>query len=228
MTLPRIGITTGYKDGVQSVDHTYIQAIEKAGGLPIIVPMLDSAEHAQAFAQLLDGLVIVGGPGITRGLIGDLPEDLPSVDVVRDTSDEHIFKAMSQQPILGICYGMQFINAMQGGTIYADLTQQVQVVHQHSPKRGAEPHPIQIESESHLGRIMGQVSMTVNTYHIQAVAQVGEGLRVVAKSDDGVVEAFESADARLLGLQFHPERMYDEMASLFRDFIERCRQRKEA
>src|SRR5688572_30034475 len=106
---PRIGITTSYYDGRQSIDHHYIRAIEEAGGLPIIAPMLETDEAAQEFAAILDGLVMTGGPGITRGLVGSLPQDLEAVHEVRDKSDERIYRAFAERPILGICYGMQFV-----------------------------------------------------------------------------------------------------------------------
>lgn len=97
MTRPRIGITTSLEDGLQTLDLRYVQAVAAARGNPIIVPMLESAEAAREFAALLDGLIITGGPGITRGLIGALPEDLPPVDVRRDRSDELIYRAMAEQ-----------------------------------------------------------------------------------------------------------------------------------
>lgn len=220
---PRIGITTSYKDGKQSISHHYIRAIEDAGGIPIIVPMLESDDTSRAFADLLDGLVITGGPGITRGLIGDLPDDLSAVDPVRDASDERIYRAFAEKrPILGICYGMQFINAMHGGSIYADTTKQVNGAFNHSDGRGGDPHFINIEADSLLYRTLNTLQIKVNTHHIQSIERVGQGLRVSAQAADGVIEAIEATDGRILGVQFHPERMGDSMKPLFRDFIARC------
>lgn len=221
MTPPRIGITTSYADGRQSVDHHYIRAVEAAGGLPIIVPMLQTQAAMQAFAALLDGLVITGGPGITRGLIGSLPDDLPAVDAVRDNADHLIYAAMSERPILGICYGMQFINAQHGGTIYADVMAQRAGVLAHSSGRGGDDHPVLFAPGSRLQSLLG-AKITANTYHIQALADVGAGLRAVGHGPDGVIEAIESEDGRLIGVQFHPERMQAAAQPLFVDFVRRC------
>ena len=221
---PRIGITTSYADNRQSVDIHYAQAVEAAGGIPVIVPLLRRDASARTFAELLDGLVITGGPGITRGLIGALPQDLPPVDPLRDRSDELIFHAASDLPVLGICYGMQFVNAMAGGEIYADAQAQL-TANPHTPDRGASQHEVSIASGSRLHGIFGQ-RLTTNSYHIQAIASPGAGLRAIAHSDDGVIEGLESADGRIMGAQFHPERMGERGLPLFVDLVRRARKRR--
>lgn len=221
MTRPRIGITTSLEDGVQTLDLRYVQAVEAARGHPIIVPMLDSAEAARELADLLDGLIITGGPGITRGLIGALPEDLPPVDVRRDRSDELIYQAMAKKPFLGICYGMQFANAQAGGTIYGDAQRQLGV-EAHSAERGASEHEIEIDPASRLSALLQAEQMRANSHHIQALADLGAGLRPVARTLDGVIEAIESEDGRILAVQFHPERMLERALPLFEDLVKRA------
>ena len=217
----RIGITTSLEDGRQSLDLRYVQAVEAAGGIPIIVPILQSTVTARAFASLLDGLIISGGPGITRGLIGALPDDLPAVEAQRDRSDELIYGATSDLPFLGICYGMQFANALAGGTIYGDVQAQT-AAGVHSADRGASEHKIEIEASSQLSEILRMNDMRTNSHHIQAVADIGAGISVTARTADGVIEAIESDDGRVIGVQFHPERMLDRALPLFEDLVQRA------
>jgi putative glutamine amidotransferase len=223
MTRPRIGITTSYSDGRQTLDVHYVRAIEAAGGLPLVVPVFETEEVASEFTALLDGLVITGGPGITRGLIGDLPDDLEPVDPVRELNDTRVFESMPGKPVFGICYGMQFINARAGGTIYADVHAQKPGVLLHSAGRGAADHTVQFKEDSRIRQVLGAPEIIANTYHIQAVNEIGEGLEAVGFGPDGVVEAIESRDGRLMGVQFHPERMFDRTRPLFEDFVNRCR-----
>ena len=221
----RIGITTSYEDNRQSVDVRYAQAVERAGGLPILVPMFRQAAAARAFASLLDGLIITGGPGITRGLIGELPADLPPVDARRDISDQLIYEAMLGRPMLGICYGMQFVNAMAGGGIYADAQHQA-AAEAHSSARGAAEHEIQISPGTHLRRILQAAHLMTNTHHIQAIARLGAGLSAAAQTRDGVIEAIESSDGRIIGAQFHPERMDGRAQALFDSLIQQAQSAK--
>jgi putative glutamine amidotransferase len=223
----RIGITTSYEDGEQRLNHAYVQAVERAGGLPLIVPMLESEEANEALANQLAALVITGGPAITTGLIGSLPEDLSPTDPTRVQADLGILKAFinARKPVLGICYGMQLLNACSGGTIYGDVQQAIQGALAHSNKRGAEGHSINIEPQSRLRGIINAETAWVNTRHIQAIAALGSGFKVAATSPDGVIEAIENDDGSVLGVQFHPERM-DEMLPLFEDLVHRAKQKQ--
>lgn len=219
---PQIGITTSFEADTQKLAYQYVRAIEAAGGLPIIVPVLTEPQAVAQFAALLDGLLMVGGPAIEDGLIGQLPSDLDPTDPARQQADALIFNALHDQPMLGVCYGMQFINAQRGGKIYADVQAQQAGASIHSTARGGTMHPVELVKDSWLAGLFAGSTLTVNTYHIQAVAELGEGLRAAAYSADGVIEAIESTDRRLVGVQWHPERMLDQMLPIFRDFVTRC------
>ena len=225
---PRIGITTSLNDGEQRLDRRYVLAVEQAGGLPLIVPMLESEAATDAFAALLDGLVVTGGPAITDGLIGSLPDEIQETEPARLASDTRMLTAFraARRPVLGICYGMQLANAVAGGTLYADVQAQHNGSVAHSQKRGAADHAVLLEPGTHLQRVLQRDDLTVNTRHLQAIATPGSGLRIAARAPDGVVEAVESDDGLILGVQWHPERMGPDMAPLFDHLVSLARERR--
>lgn len=206
---PLIGITTSLEEGQQRLDIDYVQCVEEAGGIPVLLPTVREGRMAAELSARISALLIPGGPGITRNMVGSLPSALPPVDPVRWSSDNHYWEASSARdlPVLGICYGMQFMNVLAGGTLYADVERQQPGALPHSEKRGATSHPIRIAPDSHLNRLLRTDSLEVNSRHIQSVQVPGSGLHVSAHSPDGVIEAIESDDGRRIGVQFHPEKM---------------------
>jgi putative glutamine amidotransferase len=215
---PRIGITTSYDDGTQRLDRRYVSAIERAGGLPLPLPMLETDAAVEEMVDLLDGLVVIGGPAVTEGLVGTVPDDLGSLDPSRARADRRWIERCwaAGQPILGICYGMQLVNAVAGGTIYGDVERQHDGALTHSQKRGGTTHPVQIDASSQLHALLDRDQLTVNTRHLQAIESVGRGFSVAARAPDGVVEAIEHESGKIFGVQFHPERIGEEARPLFR------------
>jgi putative glutamine amidotransferase len=214
---PRIGITTSYDDGTQALDRRYGTAVERAGGLPLPLPMLDDEATYDELVDLLDGLVVIGGPAVTEGLVGTLPDDLGDLDEQRAASDRQWIERCwaAGRPILGICYGMQRLNALAGGTIYGDVERQVDGALTHSQKRGGTTHSVQILPSSRLRSLLDRETLTVNTRHLQAPADLGDGFSVAATAPDGVVEAIEHESGKIFGVQFHPERMEEAGAPFF-------------
>lgn len=225
---PRIGITTSLNETEsgaveQRLDRAYVLAVERAGGLPLIVPMVETDEAADAFAALLDGLVVTGGPAVTDRLVGDLPDDIDETHPARLASDRRLLRAFldAKRPTLGICYGMQLASALRGGAIYADIERD-RGADIHSRGRGGTTHPARVETGTRLHGIVGD-ALDVNTRHVQAIAEPGAGLVVSARAPDGTVEALESDDGTFVGLQFHPEAMDPPLDSVFEDLVARAR-----
>jgi putative glutamine amidotransferase len=201
----------------------YANGVLAAGGRPAILP--STATIPDAALEGFDGLILTGGGDISPRLYGEDPVDtVYDVCDIRDDFEIELYnEAMLRGlPILATCRGMQLVNVIRGG----NLVQEV------SPDRGHwqdhpshEPwHQVQLEPGSELARIAKDLTIPVNSYHHQGLGKLGTGLRVVGREGD-VIEAIEADDARLIGVQWHPEHMVDyheAQKALFVDLVEKA------
>ena len=239
---PVVGITcsltaSGIGDSIYTLERNiiardYSRAIEYAGGTPLLIPHVGDIECINQYLGVLDGLVLSGGGDIDPLLFGQEPhQNLGSVDRVRDEMELQLTqKALDQDlPILAICRGIQMLNVAAGGTIYQDIAAEMPqptLRHSQSGAGWYASHTIDIISESRLFQIFDSPTARVNSFHHQAVREIGEGFIATAKAKDNVIEAIESPTRRFaLGVQYHPEMMWEhhpEVLNLFTAFLKAC------
>lgn len=229
---PVIGITvsamTSPKSGLPNaryyLERDYVDRVVTAGGAPILIP---PGTDATVVGPLLDGLLIPGGGDFDAALWGDdtHPEAAPEFGGRTDMEVELYGKLRADAPILGICYGCQFVNIMEGGT----LEQHLPDILGHDGHRGDPVQDYRVEPGTRLAGIVGEAARG-KSWHHQAVKQLGRGMRVSAWHEDGTIEAIESLEGRwFLGLQWHPERTdVEESTALFKAFVEAVRESKAA
>jgi putative glutamine amidotransferase len=227
--------THNHKEGYSSLNDSYVQALEAAGAIPVILPVsLSPEKSAQALARM-DGLFFSGGPDISPLRFGQQPQpDLGSVDHIRDEQEAALFKAALERglPMMGICRGIQVLNVMMGGTVIQHLGADRENAIQH---RQLAPsiyphHHVEVQGGTILAEALGEGTFAVNSCHHQAVGKVAPGLKVGAVAPDGVVEAIESVSPWILGIQFHPERLYPQQGkflNVFHAFVAACRGERE-
>lgn len=230
---PVIGITARVEeDQTYSLDPVYGRAILQAGGLPLIVPIVDK-EDIPLLCERLDGLIVTGGGDINPTLYGEEPH--LRLGAVYPGSDEYekelILKFLDlDKPFIGMCRGLQMFNISLGGTNYQDLESQFEGdLHQHKQMamRTHRTHSVVLEDESLLYDIMKEKKFNVNSFHHQGVKDVSEQLTVAAYAADGLVEALESKNHQFaMGIQWHPEEFAlqgdDASMNIFNRFVEEC------
>jgi len=242
MQKPIIGIVgnvmtkeTGRVRAVQQlyVYEEYINAVVKAGGIPIVLPIVDDLKLVRQQIDSCDGIIMTGGNDVHPKFYSEDQNLHKTLQIVSSRMDLYQMELArltieKNMPILGICRGMQLINVVNGGSLYQDLSEKSGEILKHGDAdlSNETEHSISIESESILKGILGE-SVVVNSYHHQSVNRIGDGLRVTAYTADGVIEAIEMTGKRfVVGVQWHPEMMLavnDDMLSIFEVLIEKAR-----
>ena len=223
------GSFAGYKRAY--VNKDYVDAVIKAGGVPLIIPFNTDKEVIISQVQVIDGLVLSGGHDVSPYNYGQEPSPLLGETFPeRDDYEMLLLEEAKKRnlPILGICRGFQIINVAGGGTLHQDLSLIGKSVLKHNQvsKPTLKTHKIQIEENSIISEIFGKETM-VNSFHHQALDKVADDFKVVARASDGVVEAIQHKTYKfLVGVQWHPEMLAvecDEAKELFKRLIEEAK-----
>lgn len=201
------GLGAGVDALVRELAERALHALEAAGGAPTLVDIAaDGRPDPDALTGRFAGLLILGGSDIDPACYGARPH--PATYGVDPDADRYEIAAARtaldhHTPIVGICRGMQVLNVAGGGTLVQDLGEETP--HHGPPSAIMVTQRVQVEPASRLGGILGRRAVDVRTGNHQAVREVANGFTVVARADDGVVEAIEHETAWAIGVQWHPE-----------------------
>ena len=210
-------------------DYRYVRAIIRAGGIPLLLPIKPFRRDASRLLQHIDGLVITGGadiPPIFYGAkcgrkVGDL------MYRGRIYFEKWLFQAAQRKkiPILAICYGMQLLNVIQGGTLYQDIETEIKGARNHRLRRNPL-HRVKLMPGSLIRKILRAHTCMVHSEHHQAVKTPGRFIKITSFSEDGIPEAIQGPP-RTIAIQWHPERQPKDpvQSRIFRYFIKLARLR---
>ena len=226
---------TEFADASISLSNRYTQAINDAGGMPLVLPVTATRDQIAELVRRAEGVLLTGGedielkhyaPDTLPELAAKLGEVEPERDVLELALVDEVFR--QRKPLLCICRGHQMLNVALGGTLIVDIPAQLPGAHTHKQveRKFELVHDVSLASDSQIAALLSAVKVGTNSTHHQAVARVADALRVTGTTSDGVVETMELKDKSLLpflqSVQFHPERLYDRyphFAELFRAFI---------
>ena len=227
---PVIGITGNYGELTCKLAEGYYKSVLRAGGVPVIIPPLSDTDAIINTLEHLDGLILSGGADYDPHYAGEEPwPQLGTINAERDLPELFITQLAynRQLPILGICRGIQTLAMALGGHVRQDISDIQGHNHSQEEPRNVATHPITIEKDSllyNIYRASEHISASkfpllqegvrerlfVNSFHHQAVDETGPRFRVIARSDDGIIEAMESTEYKsILGVQWHPECLDD-------------------
>lgn len=209
----------------------YMEGVQDAGGLPVMLPLTDSKSDAAELASLCDGFLYTGGHDVSPSLYGEEP--LPECGELCPGRDglevPLLLEAMARdKPVLGICRGLQLINTALGGTLYQDLpTQRPSACEHHMAAPYDRPeHMVRLAEHSPLKRLLQAEEIGVNSCHHQGVKRLAPSLNVMAEAPDGLVEAVCAPESRFVwAVQWHPEfsrRVDENSRKLFEAFVQSC------
>jgi putative glutamine amidotransferase len=233
--LVALSATTKEIGGLMRVrlNEAYVDAVRAAGLTPLVLPPLEPDE-LEGVASAVSGVVLTGGEDVDPAEYGaERSPKTTDVHPGRDKCELALFKIAHERriPTLAICRGIQLVNVALGGTLVQDIPTECpsSIDHDQSKERKMRVHDVSIEPRTMLADAIGDTRISVNSSHHQALARVGDGLRITARSPDGIIEGAEwvQDDWWMLAVQWHPEELVRDNANwdrgLFKAFADRVR-----
>lgn len=238
------GVYEGFGCGFdyQLAANDYVKAVEKAGGIPVIIPVFSDRNNVENIIDIVDGVVFAGGADIQPKYYGEnIGDKIGNIIPERDEQELQLARNIienSKVPILGVCRGYQLLNVVCGGTLYQDLSQVQSELRNnnfinHSAKGSPKYNPVHevnVNKKTKFYKIFNKEKLEVNSYHHQAIKDVADTFNVATVSPDGIVEAIEmKGDRFVLGVQWHPEMLgerNDEQLLIFKALVNACKEYK--
>lgn len=231
---PIIGITVFEEKEIEKsfslISNNYLNAVENVGGIPLFIPVSEDMEDVKSYLNMVDAIIFSGGEGVGPINFGENPSKFTSnINHSRDSFELALFKEAYNRdmPILGVCRGAQLVNVALGGNLYQDIFSEIPNCHGHMPSEMQVYdlfHLIDIKEESKLFDIFKKTELEVNSFHHQAIKNIGKDLKVTATAKDGVIEGIESLSRKfLVGVQWHPEDLtlkHKEFLKLFKALVD--------
>jgi len=206
----------------------YMQGLEEAGAVPIILNLTISETVLKQTVCSVDGFLFTGGHDVNPKLYGQERTDYcGEICEIRDQMEAYIFRETvlnQNKPALGICRGIQLFNVLLGGTLYQDIPTEFSgaIKHIKGPPYDVPAHNVRLIPESPLCQLIGKEYIEVNSYHHQGINKLAKGLEIMALANDGLVEAvYMPAHAYVWAIQWHPEfSLKDETSKkIFSSFV---------
>jgi putative glutamine amidotransferase len=222
----------GSKRPIYANNRAYVHALEDAGGIPVLIPILNDISVLEALLTRLDGLLLSGGGDIDS--LRYQAEPHPLLGSVDKRLDEIEFSLArwaldAAMPVLGVCRGMQLLNVACGGTLYQDLGDEYAGAMEHCRRdlpRKTLIHSVRVEAGSRMERLLGTNKLCINSLHHQAIKVPGKNVIISGRAEDGVAELMEVTDQRfVVGIQGHPEEIYTQepaFGQIFAAFVDAC------
>lgn len=235
MKKPIIGVTALFDDGKDSIWMlpAYLNAVIEAGGIPVILPIIDDEYDIKKLVNKFDGFILTGGQDVNPKIYNEEKATYcENVNKYRDYMEQILIEEVlnNDKPLLAICRGFQLLNVYLGGSLYQDIKVDKNngndSIHRQAKPYNRPSHKVKVNTESLLFNITNKEELMVNSMHHQAIKKLSPKLTEAAISEDGIVESIYMDNKKfVLGVQWHPEHLYKEykeQLNIFNEFISNC------